>query len=68
MSARSKEFRINFNHEDLLLCEAAGVEPRAFVNDSVRAALADLESNAKSIAEETVEEEVTEEDEEESDE
>ena len=63
MSARSKEFRINFNHEDLLLCEAAGVEPRAFVNDSVRAALAKLPDPSTEV-----EEEVTEEDEEESDE
>lgn len=42
MSARTREFRITLNHDDLLRCEAAKVAPEAFVNSAVRAALAEL--------------------------
>lgn len=42
MSARSRQFVINFNHDDLTRCEKANVAPAAFVNDAVRAALAAL--------------------------
>lgn len=42
MSARTREFRITLNHEDLRRCEAAKVAPEAFVGDAVREALAAL--------------------------
>lgn len=42
MSARSREFRINLNHDDLLRCEAQGLDPAAFVSTAVREALAAL--------------------------
>ncbi len=68
MSARSREFRINFNHDDLLRCENAGVNPAEFVNDTVRAALAELpdpsEEGAPAEEEEASTEEETTEDEE----
>ncbi len=42
MSARTREFRITLDHDDLLRCEAAEVAPGAFVSTAVREALAAL--------------------------
>ena len=61
MSARSREFRINLNHEDLRRCEAAEVAPGAFVSTAVREALAAL-PDPSADEEESSEDEVADQD------
>ena len=61
MSARSREFRITLNHEDLLRCEAEEVAPGAFVSNAVRVALAEL-PDPSAAEEESSEDEVADQD------